>query len=296
MPSPCSSSHTSAVPTSDPETVQRSPSGPRSSYDVKTAPGNHDGPAVRVAGGGADALRVGHDEDLVDDVDQVPPGGVVDGHPETPLPGRPVCGRSGSAITCTRLVRRHVGGVCASSTPRPPTSGRRWPANLTDHVVENADAYGAEIGFRRRVGDGWQDVSWAEFLADVTAARQGPRVGGRRGRGPGRADLQDPLRVGGPRLRDLVRGRRIGPRLRDLVGRADRVDPRGLGGDGRRSRRRSTTSRGSTRAPTALPTLRRVVCIDSGGLEELVEAGSAVADTRHRGAARVSRPRTAWPP
>ena len=56
---------------------------------------------------------------------------------------------------------------------------------------------------------------------------------------PGRADLQDPLRVDAARLRHLVRrgGDRAG--LRDVLGRAGRVDPRGLrrAGGGRRDRR-----------------------------------------------------------
>jgi len=45
--------------------------------------------------------------------------------------------------------------------------------NLTQHVVDNAARYGTEVGFRRRVDADWLDVTWAEFLADVTALAKG---------------------------------------------------------------------------------------------------------------------------
>jgi long-chain acyl-CoA synthetase len=55
----------------------------------------------------------------------------------------------------------------------PDTLRTPLVGNLTQHVVDNAAEHGAEIGFSRRLADGWEDVSWAEFLADVTAAAKG---------------------------------------------------------------------------------------------------------------------------
>ena len=49
-----------------------------------------------------------------------------------------------------------------------PTTG-----NLTDDVVANAREAGSDVAFSRRVATGWEDVTNAEFLAEVTAVAKG---------------------------------------------------------------------------------------------------------------------------
>ena len=109
----------------------------------------------------------------------------------------------------------------------PLTTDIPATGNLTDDVVANAARHADGVVFSRRSGDdGWEDVTAPEFLAEVSAVAKGLVAAGRRGRRPGRPDLQDPLRVDAGRLRDLVRRRGDRADLRDLVGRADRLDPR----------------------------------------------------------------------
>ena len=50
--------------------------------------------------------------------------------------------------------------------------------NLTDDVVTNAREAGDEIGFSRSTEQGWQDVTYAEFLAEVSAAAKGLMAAG----------------------------------------------------------------------------------------------------------------------
>ena len=45
--------------------------------------------------------------------------------------------------------------------------------SLCDDVLVNAGKYADEVGFSRRVHDEWTDVTWAEFLADVTSMAKG---------------------------------------------------------------------------------------------------------------------------
>ncbi len=45
--------------------------------------------------------------------------------------------------------------------------------NLTDDVVANAREAGSDVVFSRRSGEGWQDVTAAEFLAEVSAVAKG---------------------------------------------------------------------------------------------------------------------------
>lgn len=45
--------------------------------------------------------------------------------------------------------------------------------NLTDLVVDNAVSDPHKVAFRRKVADRWQDVTWREFLAEVTTLAKG---------------------------------------------------------------------------------------------------------------------------
>jgi long-chain acyl-CoA synthetase len=49
-----------------------------------------------------------------------------------------------------------------------PTSG-----NLTDDIRRNAREHPDGVGFSRRMGAAWVNITWAEFLADVTATARG---------------------------------------------------------------------------------------------------------------------------
>ena len=100
--------------------------------------------------------------------------------------------------------------------------------------------------------DGWGGVTAAAVPRRGAGGGQGAGRGRHRARRPGRAHLQDPLRVDAARLRDLVRGRRDGAGLRDVVGRAGRVDPRRTPARARSSRRPPSTSPGSPRSAARL--------------------------------------------
>jgi long-chain acyl-CoA synthetase len=55
----------------------------------------------------------------------------------------------------------------------PPVVSVADGANLTDPVWANADAYPDAPALSRRVGGGWQDVSFAEFRADIVTIAKG---------------------------------------------------------------------------------------------------------------------------
>jgi long-chain acyl-CoA synthetase len=46
-------------------------------------------------------------------------------------------------------------------------------ANLTDPLIKNASEAGDEVAMRRRTADGWQAVTWNQFLAEVRALAKG---------------------------------------------------------------------------------------------------------------------------
>ena len=56
----------------------------------------------------------------------------------------------------------------------PALVAARPQANLTDLVVENAEAFGHLVGYRRRGADGlWHVVTWANFRLEVEAVAKG---------------------------------------------------------------------------------------------------------------------------
>ncbi len=80
--------------------------------------------------------------------------------------------------------------------------------NLTDLIRRNAAQHPdtAVIGRKDAAGH-WEDVTAAALPRRGTGRGQGPDRLGRAARRPGRADVQDPLRVDAAGLRDLERGR-----------------------------------------------------------------------------------------
>jgi long-chain acyl-CoA synthetase len=55
----------------------------------------------------------------------------------------------------------------------PPVVTVAEDANLTDHIWQNADTHPDVAALSRRVGGSWQDVTYAQFRAEVTAAAKG---------------------------------------------------------------------------------------------------------------------------
>jgi long-chain acyl-CoA synthetase len=55
----------------------------------------------------------------------------------------------------------------------PPVATVDEDANLTDHVWENADTHPDTPALSRRVGGAWQDVTFAQFRAEVVAVAKG---------------------------------------------------------------------------------------------------------------------------
>ena len=125
--------------------------------------------------------------------------------------------------------------------------------NLTDDVVTNAREAADAVVFSRNVDGRVDRRHGGRVPRRGERRRQGPDGRGHRAGRPGRADLQDPLRVDAPRLRDLVRRRRHRAGLRDLLRRADRLDPRRLRARGPSSPRARTTWRASTRRASPAP-------------------------------------------
>ena len=167
-----------------------------------------------------------------------------------------------------------------------PTTG-----NLTDDVVtQRPRARVRRWSSAAAAPTGWEDVTAAEFLAEVTRRRQGPGRGRHRGRRPGRADLQDPLRVDAARLRDLVRRRRHRAGLRDLLGRADRRGSSRTPAPGPWSPRPPTTSPGSPRSRGELTELNHVWSITDNAVDVLGRLG---AGHRRRGSSRSGARRPA---
>ena len=46
-------------------------------------------------------------------------------------------------------------------------------ANLTDPLIKNAAEAGDEVAMRRRTADGWESVTWNQFLGEVRALAKG---------------------------------------------------------------------------------------------------------------------------
>ncbi|MEJ7628765.1 MAG: long-chain fatty acid--CoA ligase [Nocardioidaceae bacterium] len=149
--------------------------------------------------------------------------------------------------------------------------------NLTDDVVDNADQYGDQVAFSRREGAGWADVTWAEFLADVTAAAKGLLAAG--------VEVGD--RVA------LVSKTRYAWTVLDYaiwfagavtvpVYETSSAEQIGwiLADSGAMLALAETPAHLAriTEAAARLPDLRRTVCIDAGDLERLVAAGADVTD------------------
>lgn len=149
--------------------------------------------------------------------------------------------------------------------------------NLTDDVVDNADQYGDQVAFSRREGAGWADVTWAEFLADVTAAAKGLLAAG--------VEVGD--RVA------LVSKTRYAWTVLDYaiwfagavtvpVYETSSAEQIGwiLADSGAMLALAETPAHLAriTEAAARLPDLRRTVCIDAGDLETLVAAGADVTD------------------
>ena len=122
-------------------------------------------------------------------------------------------------------------------------------------------------------------------------------------RRPGRADVAHPLRVDAARLRDPRRRRGHRADLRDLVGRAGRVDPVRLRGEGRGRRGDRPSTRATVDAvPTSCPRCarladrgRRLARCGGGARRRAGALGADADDEVHDapGAVRRRRPRHA---
>ena len=137
-------------------------------------------------------------------------------------------------------------------------------ADLTDLVADAAASSPTAVLFSRPADGGWEDVTAAAFLAEVTRLAKGLVAAGVR---PGdRVALMSKTRYEWTLtdFADLVRRRRDRADLRDLVRRAGRVDPRRL--RRRRRRRRDRRARGDRRrGPRATcPRCAAVWTIDDG--------------------------------
>ena len=164
--------------------------------------------------------------------------------------------------------------------------------NLTDDVVTNAREPRLRRGVQPpRAPTAGADVTAAEFHGEVTRGRQGAGRRRHRGRRPGRADLQDPLRVDAARLRDLVRRRRDGAGLRDVVGRAGRAGSCRTPAPAPWSPRPPTTSPGSPRSAADLDELNHVWSIADNAVDVLTRLGAGHHRRGARAAAYGGRPR-----
>ena len=153
------------------------------------------------------------------------------------------------------------------------------PGNLTDDVVRNArEAADEAVVFSRRTDGGWQDVTAAAFLAEVSGVAKGLIAAGVEAGDRVALISQDPLRVDAGRLRDLVRRRGHGADLRDLVGRADRVDPARLRRPAPWSPRARRTWPGSPRCAATSTSCNHVWSIDDNAVDVLTALGADISD------------------
>ncbi len=172
-----------------------------------------------------------------------------------------------------------------------PTTG-----NLTDDVVTNAREAATHAVFSRRTPDGWIDVTAEQFHDEVARSPRASSPPASR-RGPRRTAVEDPLRVDAVRLRHLVRRRRDGADLRDLVGRADRLDPPGLGrpcGRGRGPRPPRPGPRGAP-GPATCAELQHVWSIEDNAVDVLDAPRLGHLRRPPRAAAYDRRPRSTSP-
>ncbi len=160
----------------------------------------------------------------------------------------------------------------ASSTFVLPAAG-----NLTDDVVLNAARYGDVVAFSRRVGGEWCDVTWAEFLVDVTAAAKG-LVGVGVGRGE-RVALISSTRYEWTVLDYAVWF--AGAVSVPIYETSATEQISWLLADSGAVLVVAETAEHAARVEEVrpgLPELRRVVCLDGGGLAALARAGSGLSD------------------
>lgn len=160
----------------------------------------------------------------------------------------------------------------AAPTFRLPDVG-----NLTDDVVLNATRYGDAVAFSRRVRDEWYDVTWAEFLVDVTAAAKA-LIGAGVGRGE-RVALISKTRYEWTVLDYAIWF--AGAVTVPVYETSATEQVRWVLADSRAVLAIVETAEHAARIEDArleLPALRRVVCLEDGGLAALVRAGSALSD------------------
>ncbi len=163
--------------------------------------------------------------------------------------------------------------------------------NLTDDVVRNAERYGDLVGFRRRVGPGWRDVTWAEFLVDVTATAKGLI-------GAGVACGQRVALMSRTRYEWTVLDYAIwftGAVTVPIYATSSTEQVRWVLESSQAVLVVAETAEHAARiddARSGLADLRRVVCLEGGGLAELVRAGSGLADATVQDRRREATPDT----
>lgn len=171
----------------------------------------------------------------------------------------------------------------------PPTFVLPPEGNLTDDVVHNAARYGDMVAFSRRVGGDWYDVTWAEFLVDVTAAAKG-LIGAGVGRGD-RVALISKTRYEWTVLDYAIWF--AGAVAVPVYETSSTEQVHWILADSGSVLAIAETAEHAARVERCrpdLPSLRRVVCLDDGGLAALARAGSSLSD-----AALEQRRRTASP-
>jgi len=149
--------------------------------------------------------------------------------------------------------------------------------NLTDDVVLNATRYGDVVAFSRRVRDEWCGVTWAEFLVDVTAAAKA-LIGAGVGRGE-RVALMSKTRYEWTVLDYAIWF--AGAVTVPVYETSSTEQVSWVLADSGAVLAIAETAEHAARVEDArleLPDLRRVVCLDAGGLGALARAGSALSD------------------
>ena len=151
-------------------------------------------------------------------------------------------------------------------------------ANVTDLLVERVKATPQLALFAVPDGDGWRDITAAEFHTSGHRPGQGLRRRRHRARRQGRLHRPHHLRLDARRLRAVLRRRRHGADLRDQLPRADRVEPHRLGRHRlhhRVGRPLRAPRRGARRRCRSSARCGRCT---RGDLDKLVEQGKDVTD------------------
>ena len=151
-------------------------------------------------------------------------------------------------------------------------------ANVTDLLVDRVKATPQLALFAVPDGDGWRDITAAEFHTSGRRPRQGLRRRRHRARRQGRLHRPHDLRLDAGRFRAVLRRRRDGADLRDQLPRADRVEPDRLRRRSPASSSRADHSARLDEVRAEVPLVRSVWEMHRGDLDKLVEQGKDVTD------------------